>query len=59
MAISMFQQHQQSKMENDESDGKQITNRTFMNIETFIALFLQVFALQKDKKNNIFLEHPV
>ena len=34
-------------MDNDDFDGKQISNTLFMHGETFIALSLQVFALQK------------
>ena len=34
-------------MDNDDFDGKQISNTSFMHGETFIALSLQVFALQK------------
>ena len=49
MAIFMFQQDQQCKVDHDSFDGKQISNRLLLYGGTFIALSLKVFALQKNK----------
>ena len=50
MTIFMLQLLRKSKFDNDNFNGKQISNRLYIYGETFIAVSLKVFALQKNKK---------
>ena len=55
----MLQLLRKSNFDIDNFNGKQISNRLHMYGETFIAVLLQVFALHKNKKMNVFAGHPV
>ena len=52
MTIFMLQLLRKSKFDNDNFNGKQISNRVYMYDETFIAVSLQVYALQKNINMN-------